>query len=175
MSIRKQMKSFYEMLRILSEESEEERKIRTREEYYRVERERAAQARKEEQEEFRKKRKEAQEKNPYGRQSPILSPDWMDYAKSMHDQDLVDSPIDKFSQEVDDIICKTMNMMSSNFRGMEIPCGIHDFFPDAYEDEIQDEQLNQVTNLISNMYYQGHEAKDVASEVIKMIKKMGRI
>lgn len=169
------MKTFYEMLGILSEETEEERKNRAREEYYRVERERTAASRREADKEFQARKKQANDENPYGRQSPKLSPDWMQYAQSMIDRDLTTSPYLKFFEEVDGIICGIMKMKASNFQGFEIPCGLHDFFPDLDEDEAQQDQLEELESMITNMYDEGYEAKQTADAVINKLKKMGKI
>ena len=159
---------------------EEERKRKAKEDYYRVERERASEQRLKDEEEHHRSRKEIDARNAYGRQSKIGSPEYIQWIKDLQDSGDIESPRDKFRSEVDEIVCRETNRPSHTTAqtpswSINVPCGIHVFFNVGEDYDSPDiEKMSWFLNLIDHMFEQGYEAQETADRVLIELKKLGR-
>ena len=192
------MKSFYEMTRILENErdagreqpsedeydwvvrllrqtAEDPKKTKAREDYYRVERERTAEQRRQELAKFRYMRREANDENSLGKQSKPFSPEFMQHAQELKDRDLINSPIDLFRKEVNAILAAKYKLKSFHAYGLEFDTGIEHFFPNLRDDEDMWEKFEIVSELLEDMFEAGYSVKETAAAVERKLKSLGLI
>lgn len=189
------MKSFYEMTRMLENDQNagqnqpsegdwvtrllrqtaEDQRKKARDDYYRVEREKAAEQRKKEEAKFRYLRRDVDDKNPLGKQSKGFSPEFMQYAGELKDRDLINSPIDRFRREIDDILAAKYNLKPIHAYGLEFYAAIDQFFPNLGDDEDMQDKFEVVAQLIDDMFDAGYSAEETAAAVERKIKSLGLI